>query len=158
MASDRKWPDIVSTMVRAQRAADAAEKALIPKPCPFCEYAEGKVDLPEGQVTLANAYAQAFSPLDPVAYGHTLVVPTRHVARITELGTDSLSQLMTMVQVAYKQVESKVKPDGVNVIIQDGEAAGGSIEHLHIHIVPRWHDDGKKYSVTTGDWNGPGEL
>ena len=115
--------------------------------CPFCEYVRGEKDLPEGK-SLSGRGALAFSPLSPAARGHMLVVPSRHVERITELDPFELSQLMNLVSANYELIEHELKPDGMNLVIQDREAGGMSIEHLHIHLIPRWHNDGRGYRFT----------
>ncbi len=89
--------------------------------------------------TLVFAILNAF----PYATGHTLVVPYRQLANLEELTPAESSELWATVTDAVRAVKSAYKPGGVNVGINLGKPAGGSIsEHLHVHIVPRWEGDG----------------
>ena len=83
---------------------------------------------------LLNAY--------PYATGHTLVVPYREVADLEALGPDETAELWTVVTDAVRAVKAAYAPDGLNVGINLGKPAGGSVsEHLHVHVVPRWTGD-----------------
>ena len=89
--------------------------------------------------TLVFAILNAF----PYATGHTLVVPYRQVANLEDLTPAESSELWSTVTSAVRAVKSAYRPDGVNVGLNLGRPAGGSIsEHLHTHIVPRWVGDG----------------
>jgi diadenosine tetraphosphate (Ap4A) HIT family hydrolase len=89
--------------------------------------------------TLVFAILNAF----PYATGHTLVVPYRQVANLEDLTPTESSELWATVTDAVRAVKSAYRPAGVNVGLNLGKAAGGSIsEHLHVHVVPRWVGDG----------------
>jgi diadenosine tetraphosphate (Ap4A) HIT family hydrolase len=89
--------------------------------------------------TLVFAILNAF----PYTTGHTLVVPYRQVANLEDLTPAESSELWATVTDAVRAVKSAYKPDGLNVGLNLGKAAGGSIsEHLHVHVVPRWVGDG----------------
>ena len=79
----------------------------------------------------------------PYATGHTLVMPYRQVAELDDLEPDEASQLWSTVTDAVRAVKAAYQPGGVNVGINLGRPAGGSVsEHLHVHVVPRWIGDG----------------
>ncbi|MEP7202198.1 MAG: HIT domain-containing protein [Ilumatobacteraceae bacterium] len=89
--------------------------------------------------TLVFALLNAF----PYTTGHTLIVPCRQVANLEELTPAETAELWSMVADAVRAAKAAYNPDGVNVGINLGKAAGGSIsEHLHVHVVPRWVGDG----------------
>lgn len=78
----------------------------------------------------------------PYATGHLLVLPYRQVADLEELTTSETSELWHAVTSAVRAVKASHRPDAVNVGINLGAAAGGSISmHLHVHVVPRWNGD-----------------
>ncbi len=78
----------------------------------------------------------------PYANGHLLVAPARHAACITELGPAELRDLSDLVQKAAAILKAELQPDGFNIGLNIGQSAGAGIEdHIHYHIVPRWHDD-----------------
>ena len=78
----------------------------------------------------------------PYTSGHLLVVPYREVAELEDLSHDETSELWATVTTGVKVLKSVYKPEAMNVGINLGPAAGGSIsQHLHVHIVPRWNGD-----------------
>lgn len=79
----------------------------------------------------------------PYATGHTLVMPYREIADLEELDPAEFAELWTTVTDAVRAVKAAYHPGGVNVGINLGKPAGGSIsEHVHVHVVPRWVGDG----------------
>lgn len=104
--------------------------------CPFCERSSEPSEL-------RNAHAHAFRDGFPVSHGHTLVVPLRHIARLddcTEEELDAIWALVTRVRAALA-AELDPSPDGFNIGINDGEAAGQTVPHLHVHVIPRYQGD-----------------
>ncbi len=78
----------------------------------------------------------------PYAVGHLMVLPKRQIASLSELTPDENLELWSTVTHASEVLKSEYKPHGLNVGINLGPAAGGSVsEHLHVHIVPRWRGD-----------------
>jgi ATP adenylyltransferase len=77
----------------------------------------------------------------PYNPGHLLAVPFREVIDLDELSTDERADLMEEIVFARRLLGEAMKPDGVNVGFNLGSAAGGSIAHLHAHVVPRWNGD-----------------
>jgi ATP adenylyltransferase len=77
----------------------------------------------------------------PYNPGHLLAVPFREVSDLDELSADERADLMEEIALGKRLLAAAVKPDGFNVGFNFGAAAGGSIPHLHAHIVPRWNGD-----------------
>jgi ATP adenylyltransferase len=78
----------------------------------------------------------------PYGTGHTLVLPYREVADLEDLDAGETAELWSTVTDAVRAVKAAYSPDGVNVGINLGRPAGGSVsEHLHVHVVPRWTGD-----------------
>jgi len=78
----------------------------------------------------------------PYAVGHLMVLPKRQIASLIELTPDESLELWCTVTHASEVLKSEYKPHGLNVGLNLGPAAGGSVsEHLHVHIVPRWRGD-----------------
>ncbi len=78
----------------------------------------------------------------PYANGHLLVAPVRHLADITDMTPEENNALMAMVQQGCAIIRRHLRPDGFNIGLNLGEVAGAGIsDHLHMHIVPRWHGD-----------------
>ena len=80
--------------------------------------------------------------LYPYNNGHLMVVPNRHVATLEAARRDELDELMALTRVAEMALREVYRPDGINVGINLGRAAGaGVLDHLHVHLVPRWSGD-----------------
>jgi ATP adenylyltransferase len=108
--------------------------------CVLCAIAEGDdegnrvVEQAELTYTVLNLF--------PYSSGHVMVVPRRHVPDITELDADEGAALFAGAQRAVRVLQEAFKPDGFNLGINAGVAAGAGIaEHVHLHVVPRWSGD-----------------
>ncbi|WP_406445333.1 HIT domain-containing protein [Streptomyces sp. NBC_00631] len=84
----------------------------------------------------------AFTPLNPLAPGHTLVVPTRHFTDVFDTPPDVLTASITLVQRVAAAMRTALDASGVNVLSASGPGSEQSVPHLHFHVVPRWVDDG----------------
>jgi len=102
--------------------------------CPFC-------DIPAESVVIANEIGVAILDRYPVTQGHTLVVPLRHVASLYELNESEQAALWWLVAKVRQQLADRYRPDGFNVGVNDGQAAGQTIGHAHIHVIPRRNGD-----------------
>ena len=101
--------------------------------------------LSDEQCNIVHRGTRTFAILNafPYATGHLLVMPYREIAHLEDLEPDEAAELWATVTDAVRAVKSAYHPGGVNVGINLGKPAGGSIsEHLHVHVVPRWVGDG----------------
>ena len=85
----------------------------------------------------------AYSARDTYAVspGHTVVIPNRHVASFFELTPEEVAACMELIREEKKLIDEEYKPDGYNIGINVGPAAGQSIHHVHIHVIPRYTGD-----------------
>jgi diadenosine tetraphosphate (Ap4A) HIT family hydrolase len=102
--------------------------------CPFCNI-EAK------RLWLDNESAMAVWDGCPCAYGHVLVLPKRHVESIFELDQKELIALWELVVEAREMLEEKYHNDGFNIGVNDGQAAGQTVMHAHVHLIPRRRGD-----------------
>lgn len=115
--------------------------------CPFCAIPSG--DDAEGLVLARGSECYAVLNLHPYNPGHLMVIPYRHVAELEDLTEGEAHELMTMTQAAVRTIKKVSQPRGVNVGLNLGSAAGGSLSsHLHQHVVPRWVGDANFITVT----------
>lgn len=107
--------------------------------CVFCDIVTGRAP---AEVVYEDEETLAFMDINPVNPGHVLVVPKRHVRDIYALDDETAAAVMrTAIRVA-RAVKKALAPDGVNLFQTNEPAAFQSVFHFHMHIIPRWWDDG----------------
>ncbi len=101
------------------------------------------LDDEESYIVHRGRYVFALLNAFPYATGHTLVMPYREIADLEDLQGAEAAELWSTVTDAVRAVKAAYHPGGVNVGVNLGRPAGGSVsEHLHVHVVPRWVGDG----------------
>lgn len=106
----------------------------MPEHCIFC--AKTGPD-----IICENDLAKAFYDRYPVNRGYVLIVPKRHVARFFEATTAKIAALNELAFAVKEILDASYRPGGYNIGINDGAAAGQTIFHLHMHIIPRYSGD-----------------
>lgn len=99
-----------------------------------------------GEIPASKVYEDAdtlaFLDISPASRGHVLVICKNESANLLELSdADVVATARTSQRVA-RAVMAALQPDGINVVQNNGAAAGQTVFHYHVHIIPRWHDDG----------------
>jgi diadenosine tetraphosphate (Ap4A) HIT family hydrolase len=102
--------------------------------CPFCEP-------PAGSVILKSRFVLALWDGFPVSPGHALIAPCRHVARWSEATDVEHQELAFAIAEVQQIIQEQHHPAGFNVGFNDGPAAGQTVGHLHIHVIPRYEGD-----------------
>jgi len=108
------------------------------KNCLFCDFLSGK-----HRIILENTAFYARWDNFPVNKGHAEVVPKKHIESFFEMTKKESSQMFEFTREIKKIIDKKFKPDAYNIGINDGEYAGRTIHHLHVHIIPRYKGDVK---------------
>ena len=103
--------------------------------CPFCK-AESERD-----IIASSSLSVAFFDGFPVSPGHALIIPKRHVSSFFDLSKEEQQDLLNLADRVKRIVEERYHPDGYNIGINVGEAAGQSIFHVHMHLIPRYKGD-----------------
>jgi len=114
--------------------------------CIFCEALERG----DGEPLVVHRGARAFVILNKFPYnnGHLMIVPNRHVGRLAGLDAGELGELMTLTQAAERALTATYGPHGFNMGLNLGKPVGaGVLDHLHMHVVPRWDGDTNFMSV-----------
>jgi diadenosine tetraphosphate (Ap4A) HIT family hydrolase len=102
--------------------------------CPFCSFKHFRV-------IIGNDLALALRDEHPVSAGHTLVLPRRHVSSWFEVTDDERLAIIELLDQVRERLDAERSPDGYNIGINDGVAAGQTIMHLHVHLIPRYKGD-----------------
>jgi histidine triad (HIT) family protein len=107
--------------------------------CLFCSIAEGETP---AALVFESEGAVAFLDIHPKAPGHTMVIPRAHRENILELTDAEVPFVFTAVREVTGTLRHALRPDGFTIGINHGRKAGQAIDHLHVHILPRFGGDG----------------
>jgi len=102
--------------------------------CPFCQ-------LDPTHIITSNNYAFAILDGFPISPGHALIIPKRHIASLFEATRQEREALFDLLEMVKIELQEKFNPNGFNIGINDGAAAGQTVMHLHIHLIPRYAGD-----------------
>jgi histidine triad (HIT) family protein len=116
--------------------------------CVFCAIVDG--ELPSYDVH-EDDQVLAFLDANPVAEGHTLVIPKTHRERLTDLTSEETAAVFDAAREVAGAVEAAVEPDGYNLFQTNGAAAGQEVFHSHVHVVPRYEGDSVSLGFEAGD-------
>lgn len=107
--------------------------------CIFCRIVAGEIP---GEIVASDRHAVAFLDVHPLADGHTLVVPRAHVATLEAMPPPAVAGLFDLVARVAGPAREAVGAAGTTIGINNGPATGQTVPHVHVHVVPRWPDDG----------------
>ena len=125
------WAPWRMEYIRAAKSSD----------CFICQIIKETSDA-ENLILLRGEYTLLLMNRYPYNSGHLLVAPYRHIATFQELTLDEQQEISSFTQLALHALQSLMNPDGFNMGINQGAAAGAGLEdHLHQHIIPRWNGD-----------------
>lgn len=111
--------------------------------CVFCKIRDGAIP---GVKVFENDRTLAFMDINPVNDGHLLVIPKRHSANIFEIPEDDLAAVALTAKRMAVAVNKALEPEGLNLLESNGRAAGQTVAHFHMHVIPRWAGDRKGLS------------
>lgn len=103
--------------------------------CPFCNMNSDR------NIIIENETEFAIYDKFPVNEGHTLIIPKRHVSNYFDLTIEEQNTCFQLVNKVKVKISEKFNPDGYNIGINVGEKAGQTVNHVHIHLIPRYNDD-----------------
>jgi len=107
--------------------------------CIFCKIVAGQIPCTK---VYEDAACLAFMDINPISPGHTLVVPKKHYEAIGEMSADEAAALFRPIPALAAAVKGAMKAEALNVLQNNGRAAGQAVDHLHVHLIPRSAGDG----------------
>ncbi len=107
---------------------------MIAPKCLFCS-------IPADQILVEHPLAIAKRDGYPVSKGHTLIIPRRHVASFFETTEEERQAMLKLLDEVKALLDREYRPDGYNIGINNGPAAGQTVMHLHMHLIPRYAGD-----------------
>ncbi len=112
---------------------------MIKPNCLFCSIANGQMD---SATIFENSEFKVILDRYPAAKGHVLIIPKEHVENIFELDGDTGGKLFALATHIAKALKKATKCEGMNIVQNNGEIAGQTVGHFHLHLIPRFKDDG----------------
>lgn len=116
--------------------------------CIFCKIVNGEI--PSYKIYEDNDFL-AFMDISPATIGHTLVIPKKHYDSIFSLDEDT--KIFSLVIKLSKVIKEALDLEGMNILNNNGEVAGQSVKHFHIHLIPRYKDDNLKMNLPESTFN-----
>lgn len=108
--------------------------------CIFCKIANGEIS---SKSIYEDEDFNVILDLGPATRGHALILPKEHAANLFELPDETAQKIMVLAKKLGRQMMQNLKADGLNLVQNNGEAAGQTVHHFHLHLIPRYQDDGQ---------------
>lgn len=109
--------------------------------CIFCKIVNGEI---VSKKIWENAEFVAFADIKPVGEGHTLVIPKKHFQTLIHLDEETSSKYINAIRKTGEKLMEKYGAEGFNIVLNNGEAAGQIVQHIHFHLLPRKTGDKKR--------------
>ncbi len=116
--------------------------------CIFCKIANGEIP---SKALYEDENFKVILDLSPATKGHALILPKEHAANLYELSDEVASKTLLLAKSMVTKMTEKLKCDGFNLVQNNGEIAGQTVLHFHMHLIPRYHDDGQKINWVPGE-------
>lgn len=107
--------------------------------CIFCKIANKEIS---SEIIYEDAHTTAVLDINPIATGHAMILPKKHAENILDLDDSEIEPLFITVKRVTSLLSEALHPDGFTIGINHGKWAGQAIDHIHVHVVPRWKNDG----------------
>ena len=109
--------------------------------CIFCKIANGEIP---SRTVYENDMFRVILDNGPATEGHALVLPKEHYADLFEIPQETAAEAMKTAQAVAKLLKDKLNADGLNIVQNNGECAGQTVHHFHMHVIPRYKNDGQR--------------
>ena len=107
--------------------------------CVFCKIVAGEIPCTK---VFEDGLCLAFLDVGPISPGHTLLIPKAHYETIHQMPADEAAHLARHIPVLAAAVQKAVRAEGINVLQNNGACSGQEVFHVHVHLIPRWPEDG----------------
>ena len=116
--------------------------------CIFCKIANGEIP---SKTLYEDEQFRVILDLGPATKGHALILPKEHFANLYELPDETAAGVMKLAKKMAVQMSQKLKSDGFNLVQNNGEIAGQTVFHFHLHLIPRYKGDGQRIGWVPGE-------
>lgn len=115
--------------------------------CIFCKIANGEIP---SKTLYEDEQFRVILDLGPATKGHALILPKDHFANLYELPDETAAKVLQLAKKMATQMTEKLGCDGFNLVQNNGKTAGQTVFHFHLHLIPRYENDGQKIGWTPG--------
>lgn len=119
--------------------------------CEFCRIIRGEI---ASEVLYRNRHALAILDINPIHFGHVLVIPMTHSETFLEVPDVELPDIILATKIVSRAIVELLNPPGFNIFSNNGKAAGQSVFHFHFHVTPRYEDDNIRFSLKLKKYSG----
>lgn len=116
--------------------------------CIFCKIAAGEIP---SHTLYEDEQFKVILDVSPATKGHALIIPKQHYADMYELPEDTAAEVIKLARKMMRTMTDKLKCDGFNIIQNNGKVAGQTVFHFHMHLIPRYKDDGEILKYIAGE-------
>lgn len=120
---------------------------MVKEDCIFCKIANGQIP---SKTLYEDEDFRVILDLGPATEGHALILPKEHAANLFELSEEQASKALLVAQKIAVRMKNTLGCDGLNLVQNNGEAAGQTVSHFHIHVIPRYENDGQNINWVPG--------
>lgn len=113
---------------------------MIKDDCIFCKIANGSIP---SKTLYEDEDFRVILDLGPATKGHALILPKNHAANLYEISDETASKVMVLAKKMATKMSEKLGCDGFNLVQNNGETAGQTVMHFHLHLIPRYKNDGQ---------------
>lgn len=115
--------------------------------CIFCKIAAGEIP---SKTLYEDDSFRVILDISPASKGHAIILPKKHAANVYELSEEDASKIFVVAKKVATAMQKVLQCDGMNILQNNGEVAGQSVFHLHVHLIPRYKDDKLTIKWTPG--------
>ncbi len=115
--------------------------------CIFCKIANGEIP---SKTLYEDDSFRVILDISPASKGHAIILPKNHAANLYELPEEDAAKIMVVAKKVATVLKDTLQCDGLNVLQNNGEAAGQTVFHLHVHLIPRYENDNVKIEWEAG--------
>lgn len=116
--------------------------------CIFCKIAAGEIP---SKTIYEDDLFRVILDLGPATKGHALILPKDHADNLFELPDDTAGKVLVLAKKLATQMKEKLDCDGLNLVQNNGEEAGQTVKHFHMHMIPRYKNDGQRIGWKPGE-------
>ena len=120
---------------------------MMKEDCIFCKIANGQIP---SKPLYEDEDFRVILDLGPATEGHALILPKEHAANLFELSEELASKVLVVAQKIAVHMKETLGCDGLNLVQNNGAAAGQTVSHFHIHVIPRYENDGQNINWVPG--------